>query len=295
MGHAVKGKKNARRFGIAEIRKTVEDEGFALGYGTTSVYHLEELYGKILSLSAKVKVLETCREELSALVQEQEKETIKMARPKNDNKRKSAIALVIAIAAAGTFLVARPESKRYVIATPPYDSREVFTVIDTNTIPGWIEITPGVYQENPDGDKYVRQDLDGGMWQGDIFRTATPSATSSITPPPTVTSTPTITLTPSLTPLVPVIYTLTFTPTAAPSVVSQIPFFVEVLVDKLSIYGYASCAGAVKGNLAKHGTIEILEVTSHNGKDYCGKIGNKLFIPLVVGGVSFTSWSYGEE
>lgn len=55
-------------------RKIVEDEVHSLGYGTTSVYHLEELYGKILSLHAQVKRLEACREDLTETIQIQEEE-----------------------------------------------------------------------------------------------------------------------------------------------------------------------------------------------------------------------------
>lgn len=305
MGHAIKGKKNARRVDLEEKRKNINDEISSLGYGTTSIYHLEELYGKVLSLSAKVKRLEDCREELSSLVQEQEKEIHKMARPSGSpNRIKWGIAAVIAIA-VGMFVFARPEtvSDRFVLATQPRATatlytpgeREVFTTIDQNTIPGWIEVTPNasqqgrriqVFQENPGGNPFVRQNLDGGMWQGDIFRTATPSVTPS----------PTVTITPSVTPLVPVAYTLTYTPTVAPTVViNQIPFYVEITADILPIYGYASCAGKVKGNVFEHGTYPIVGVTSNNGNDYCGKITDKVYIPLIINGVSFTSWNYGGE
>jgi len=64
------GHRNEKR--IDKSRKLVEDELSSFGYGTTSVYHLEELYGKILSLSAYIKRLEDCREELSRIIQQQE-------------------------------------------------------------------------------------------------------------------------------------------------------------------------------------------------------------------------------
>ena len=81
MGHQI-----SKRVDMA--RKIVEDEISSLGYGTTSVYHLEELYGKILLLSAQIKRLEECRETLTYIVQEQEEEIANLKRPRINKAKK---------------------------------------------------------------------------------------------------------------------------------------------------------------------------------------------------------------
>jgi len=159
------GHRNNKR--VDEKRKLVEDQISSLGYGTTSVYHLEELYGRTLSLSAKIRRLELCREELSNIIQEQEVEMKKMRNKLEKRKYTSKQIMtfigftcaLFAITALGVIVVNLPsESEQKALATqalstslPTTDMAQIVQWCDSNAREGmsivpvkWVERTPGV-------------------------------------------------------------------------------------------------------------------------------------------------------
>jgi hypothetical protein len=93
MGHALKGSSNARHVDIDKKRK-LAGKFLSFGYGTTSLYHLEELYGKILSQGARIMALEKLRDVQNAIIQEQEFEMRKVDEKKNAIAKQTRVVLV---------------------------------------------------------------------------------------------------------------------------------------------------------------------------------------------------------